>query len=113
MTFKNIQTEREEIEQWDTNNVVNQITQSAQSNHSASEFLKRYLNTYIKKRILPNVIEFQISVITISSILFNVIMIKYEAAVKASIHIIKNKFSHWTLRSKEWILTTFLSTLIP
>ena len=89
MIFNNIQIESNDTEQWDKNKVVNQSTQLAQNNHISSECFKCSLNDDMKKHILPNVTYYQIVGITISALLFNVIMIKSEAAFKANMHNIK------------------------
>ena len=91
MIFKNLQIEREETKEWDRNNVVNQSTWEAQNNQSAPKYLKHSLNSDMKKRILPNVIECQISDITIANLFFNVIMGKSESTGKANIQSIKKK----------------------
>ena len=51
----NIQTEREDTQKWATNNLVKQITRSAQNNHSAPECLKTSLNNDTNNFIPPNI----------------------------------------------------------
>ena len=61
-----------------------------QNNHSTPECLKRSLNANMNNEILLNTTECQILGITISDLLFNVIVIKSEASGKVNIQIIKN-----------------------
>ena len=89
MIFKNLQIEKEDTKQWDRNNVVNQSTWDVQNNHSTSKFLNHSLNSDMKKRTIPIVMECQRSGITIANLLFNVIMGKSEAAGKTNIQSIK------------------------
>ena len=89
MIFKNLQIGREETKEWDRNNVVNQSTWEAQNNQSAPKYLKHSLNSDMKKRTIPIVMECQRSGITIANLLFNVIMGKSEAAGKTNIQSIK------------------------
>ena len=48
MILNNIKIGRDDTKNWGRNNVVNQITQESQNNHSASKCLNRSFNTDTK-----------------------------------------------------------------
>ena len=74
----------------DYKTILKQSTQEAHNNHSASECLKHSMNADTKKRILPNIIEYQIEGISIASLLFNFIMRKSEFVGNTNIQNIKD-----------------------
>ena len=61
----------------------------------------------MKMHILTNVMEFQILGITISALLFNGIMSKYDAAGKSNIYIINNKIEDMDLKIKRTDIDQF------